>query len=115
MREDPEESAKVWQVQSIEKRQDNQDKTLERLDVRISDFAKNQVTSPQLEERLKSIQNSHEDKMKAMQQSHDADIREVNLRYGPLAENYKWITRGIVMLVFAQVIALVFNLLGSRG
>jgi hypothetical protein len=115
MNNDSENTAKVWQVQAIEKRQDSQDKVLERLDLRISDYTKNQVTYTQFEERLKSIQSSYEDKLKAKQQSHDADIREVNLKYGPLAENYKWITRGVIMLILAQVVALVFNLLGTRS
>lgn len=115
MTRESEDTAKVWQVQAIEKRQDTQDKVLERIDLRISDYTKNQVTYTQFEERLKSVQSSFEEKLRARQQSHDADIREINLKYGPLAENYKWITRGVVMLILAQVIALIFNLLGTRS
>lgn len=106
--------AKVWQVQAVEKRQDNQDKVLERLDLRISDYTKNQVTYTQFEERLKSVQSAFEDKLKAKQQSHDADIREVHLKYAPLADNYRWITRGVIMLILGQIVFLIFNLLSTR-
>ncbi len=110
----PEETAKIWQVQSVEKHQDAQDKIIERLDLRISDYAQKQIPSAQLEDRLKSIVSSLEDKVTAAKQQHDADIREVNLKYGPLADNYKWITRGVIMLIFAQIIALAFNLWGTH-
>ncbi len=109
-----EENAKVWQVESVKERQVAQERVIERLDARISDYSKNQVTAQQLEERMRSVTNSVEEKISAQRQHHDADIREVNLRYGPLADNYKWITRGVLMLIVAQLIALGFNFLGSR-
>lgn len=106
--------AKVWQVEAVKERQVAQDRMLERMDTRIGDYAKNQVTVPQLEERLRSMASSFEDKLSAKTQKHDADIREVNLKYGPLADNYKWITRGVLMLIVAQLIALAFNFMGGR-
>lgn len=109
-----ESEAKVWQVEALKSRADTQDKLLDRIETRVSEVAKDQVTNQQLEERLRSISNSYEDKLGAKSLKHDADIREINLKYGPLADNYKWVTRLIVGLVIAQLIALGFNLLGGR-
>jgi hypothetical protein len=114
MSDKAEEGAKVWQVDSVKERQVAQERVIERLDARISDYAKNQVTTPQLEERLRSVTSSFEDKLSAKGQKHDADIREINLKYGPLADNYKWITRGVLMLIIAQLIALAFNFFGGN-
>lgn len=114
MTQQPEEIAKNWQVEAVKERQVAQERIIERLDTRISDYAKDQVTTPQLEERMRSLANSYEEKMAAYKQHHEADIREVHLKYGPLADNYKWITRGLLMLILAQVVALFFNFTGTR-
>lgn len=112
MANDPEEAVKNWQLESVKERQTAQERNIERLDIRLTEATKIQVTTVQLEERMRSITATIEDKLNAKSQRHDADIREVHLKYGPLADNYKWITRGIVGLVLAQLVALIFNLSG---
>ncbi len=114
MTQQSEDPAKVWQIDSVKEHQVAQDRLIDRLDSKVSDYAKDQVTTLQLEERIRSLNGSYEDKLLARTQRHDADIREINLRYGPIADNYKWITRLMIALVLSQIVAFGFNVLGSR-
>lgn len=115
MSSSPEEPAKNYQISALKDAMATADSQLKDTGRRVDDIIKNQVTTPQLEDRIKALTSSYEDKIKSLKQQFDSDIREVHLKYGPLADNYKWLTRGIITLVFAQLIALAFNLLGSKS
>lgn len=104
-----EEPAKNWQVQALRERIDASDKRIDRLDTRVD----NQVTTPQLEDRILTVTRSLEDKVGNLDSKVDSNMRETNLKYGPLLDNSKWLVRGIVTLILAQVVLFAFNALGG--
>lgn len=106
----PEEPAKNWQIQALRERLDDALKRIDRIDTRADSF----VTSTQLEERVATVSRSLEGKIANVNSKVESDKRETNLKYGPLLDNSKWLVRGIVTLILAQLVFFAFNALGGR-
>lgn len=108
-----EEPAKNWQISVLEKRLDQNDKYFGRFEDKIDKILEKQITGAQFEDRITSLSNTLNDRITAQEDFTKSQIKEVHLKYGPVADNLKWATRGILLLGAAQLLAFVINLLGT--
>lgn len=109
-----EEGAKNWQVVAVEKRQDQAEKFQSRIEDKLDKILERQITAQQFEDRIASITNTFNDKIKAQEEYTKNQVKEVHLKYGPVVDNLKWATRGIVLLALTQLVAFVLNTIGTK-
>lgn len=108
-----EEVAKNWQIDALEKRLLGQERFNEQIDSKLNTILMNQATPKQLEEMRTSMQRTFDDRIKAVEQTHNADIRELNLKYGPTTRTLNKMQATIVTAIIAQLVYVLFNVLGS--
>lgn len=99
--------AKNWQVEALKERVDQQDKMNTRIEGKLDQILINQTTPVQLEERLTSIGKTYDERLATQ-------VEKIQLKYDPLVDTIKWITRLLIGLLLAQGILLVFNLITSQ-
>lgn len=98
--------AKVWQVDAVEKRLAQQERFNERIESKLDNVLQNLITSKQFEDRITSLTKTFEDKLITID-------KEINLKYGPLSDSFKWVSRLIIatsLAVIGQLIVIVVNI-----
>lgn len=112
--EEMEQPVRVWELRMVEDRINQQEKLNRNIDAKLTTILEKQITAEQFEQRVASITTTFAERMKAQSDGLEAKIREVDMRYAPLADTVKWGGRGLAMLLLAQLVAFLFNILGRK-
>lgn len=105
---DAESPAKKWQVTSLEKRIEMQESFNTKIYDKLDVILVNQITAKQFEERMAAVTKMYDEKL-------EGAIEKVHLRYGPLADNVKWLVRATIGGVIGIIVQTAFILINVYG
>lgn len=108
MADSQEQPAKNWQISALEKRLDQAEKHNQRIEDKLDKILGTMISNQQYEMRLSMVEKNFEEKLKS-------EIREVNLKYGPLARTITWLTRALIVAGLGVITQLIIFLLYYFG